>query len=205
MFRKRPTIALMMKFIGLVALKLALYPDLADRGPTLPFLIFLFAALNLVGIQALLLGRPLGVFHCAFLVVGSFSTIALTVVSASWSAPWQYAASALGVLLPWAAGLCLAGQIQRLDETLRRRPRVIVRCIEGAVIGFAVFALGATIAAWISPEAPSPHTARWYSHLLGLVACPILGGVSVARMAWEDQAGVRNLVRRVISKLQKGG
>lgn len=183
MVRKRLTIALMMKFIGLVALNLALYLGLGDLDPTSPFLCFLFAAIDLVGVQVLFLGRLPGAFHCTFLVVGFLWSIVLTVVSISWSAPWQYAASASGVLVPLVVGLCVAGQIQRLDETLRRRPQVIVACIEGAVIGFAVFSFVASVAAWITPESPLPYTARWYAHLIGLVVCPIFGGTSLARMA----------------------
>ena len=179
MVRKRLTIALMMKVIGLVALNMALYPGLVHLSPPSPILCFLIAAIDLVGVQALLLSRPPGAFHCAFLVVGILWSIVLTVVSVSWSAPWQYAASASGVLVPWMVGLYVTGQIQRLDETLRRRPHVIVACIEGAVIGFAVFSLVATVAAWITPESPLPHTARWYAHLIGLVVCPIFGGTSV--------------------------
>ena len=205
MVRKRLTIALMMKFIGLVALNMALYRCLVDLGPTSPVLCFLIAAIDLAGVQALLLSRPPGAFHCTFVVVGILWSIVLTVVSVSWSAPWQYAASASGVVVPWVVGLYVAGQIQRLDETLRRRPRVIVACIEGAVIGFAVFSLVATVAAWITPEAPLPYTARWYAHLLGLVVCPIFGGSSVARMAQAAQGGARSGVRRAITTLHQGG
>ena len=50
------------------------------------------------------------------------------------------------------------------------------------MIGFAFFALGATLAAWVVPEAPSPHTARWYAHIVGAITCPIVGGLSLVRV-----------------------
>jgi hypothetical protein len=190
----------MMKFIGLVALNLALCRGITDRGPTIPFVSFLFASTNLLGIQALLLGRPLGAFHYAFLVIGIFSSIIFTLVSASWTPQWQAAASAFGVLIPLAVSLYVAGQMQSLDETLHRRPRVIVAWIYGAVIGFGVFALGATVAAWITPNAPTPHTARWYAHFVGLVGCPVWGGALVARPVRMKQGPERIAIRRAISR-----
>jgi hypothetical protein len=204
MVRKRLTIALMMKFIGLVALNMALYPGLVALGPASPVLCFLFVAINLVGVQALLLGRRPEAFHFTFLLVGILWSILLTVVSVGWSAPWQYAASASGILVPWVIGLFVAGRIQRLDETLLRRPHVIVAYIEGAVIGFAGFSLAAIVAAWMTPEAPLAHTARWYAHLIGLVVCPILGGASVARMAQAAKGRARLGEPRAISTTQQG-
>ena len=60
---QRVTIALMMKFTALVALNLALLLPVADRAPESPVICFMFAALNLVIIQAVLLDRPLQTFH----------------------------------------------------------------------------------------------------------------------------------------------
>lgn len=195
----------MMKFIRLIALNLALFPTIADRVPWLPVLSFLFVALNLVGIQAFLISRPLGTFHCAFLAVGTVSSTVLTIISASWSEPWKVAASASGVLLAGVGGLHAARHVRPLDETSGRRARAILAFFHGAVIGFAIFAAGATAAAWVIPESPSPHTARWYVHLLGLIACPVLCGMCVLHVRRNGQKAVRIGVPRGLREYATGG
>ena len=62
------------------------------------------------------------------------------------------------------------------------RDRTVPVFLQGMVIGFAFFALGATLAAGVVPEAPSPHTTRWYAHIVGAITCPIVGGLSLVHV-----------------------
>jgi hypothetical protein len=176
------TIALIMKFTALVALNLALFPPrVADRALESPVFCFMLAALNVVVIQAVVLGRPLRTFHHTFLVVGILSSIALTVISYPWAGPWKGVASASGILMAWTVGLREARLVRQRGGVASSRVRTVPLFVQGMLIGFALFALGATFAAWLV-QAPSPHTARWYAHIVGAIICPILGGLSVLRL-----------------------
>src|SRR4051794_28152590 len=108
------TLASMMKFTAIVAVDLALWPGVADLAPESPLVAFIFASLNVVIIQSALLGRPLRTFHHTFLVSGTVSSIAFTVLTlGSAPGPWKAAASAMGVIVAWAVGLLAARDVRR--------------------------------------------------------------------------------------------
>jgi hypothetical protein len=178
----RMTIALMMKWTALVALNLAILRSVvSDRAAESPVFAFMIAAINVVVIQSVLLGRPLRTFHYTFLTVGAVSSIASTVLAADWPFNGKAVAICSGLLLAWAAGLGAATLAERRDAVAGWSVSPIARFLQGMVIGFAAFALGATLAAWAVPEAPSAYSARWYAHIIGALACPIVGGVLVLR------------------------
>jgi hypothetical protein len=179
---QRVTIALMMKFTALVALNLALLLPVADRARESPVICFMLAALNLVVIQAVLLGRPLQTSHHTFLAVGTISSIALTALSVPWTGPWKTVASVSGILIAWVVSLRAARRVRQRVGLSSSRDRTVPLFLQGMVIGFAFFALGATLAAGVVPEAPSPQTARWYAHIVGAITCPIVGGLSLVRV-----------------------
>jgi hypothetical protein len=192
MAAQRVTIALIMKFTAQVALNLALLPPVADRAPESPVICFMLVALNLVAIQAVLLGRPLRTFHHTFLAVGTVSSIALTVLSYAWTSPWKAVASVSAILMAWAVGLRAARRVRQRGGQSDSLVRIAPVFLQGMVIGFAFFALGATLNAWVVPEAPSPHTVRWYARIVGAITCPILGGLSVLIVCRTSQRGVDN-------------
>ena len=178
---QRVTIALMMKFTALVALNLALLLPVADRAPESPVICFMLAALNLVVIQAVLLGRPLQTFHHTFLAVGTVSSIALTALC-----PLDRAVEGRSECLgdsDRVGGQSAGGDTRAPTGGLSSsRDQTVPVFLQGMVIGFAFFALGATLAAAVVPEAPSPQTARWYAHIVGAITCPIVGGLSLVRV-----------------------
>ena len=175
----RVTIALMMKFTALVAMNLALFLPVADRALESPVICFMLAALNLVVIQAVLLGRPLQTFHHTFLAVGTVSSVALTALFVPWTGPWMAIASVSAILIAWVVSLRAARRVRQRVELSSSRVRTVLAFLQGMVIGFAFFALVATLAAMVVPEAPSPHTVRWYAHIVGAITCPIVGGLSL--------------------------
>jgi hypothetical protein len=175
------TIALMMKWTALIALNLAILRSVSDRAAESPVFAFMIAAINVVVIQSVLLGRPLRTFHYTFLAIGTISSSAFTVLTAHWPTKGKAVATCSALLLAWAAGLGAATLARRRDGVTGWWVRPVARFLQGMVIGFAVFALGATLAAWAVPEAPSAFTARWYAHIIGAFACPIVGGVLVLR------------------------
>lgn len=75
----RVSLALIMRLTVLVALNLALLRDLAWML-RVPVFFFIVAAINVVLVQAVVLGRPLGVFHAAFLILGTVFAIVSNVL-----------------------------------------------------------------------------------------------------------------------------
>src|SRR5690349_16445659 len=69
-------LSLLMKLVALIALDLAFLRVQLSRLQFPPFL-FALAALDVVTIQYFILGRRLGPFHHAFLIIGLVATLAL--------------------------------------------------------------------------------------------------------------------------------
>src|SRR5262249_40624160 len=84
-----------------------------------------------------------------------------------------------GILIAWVVSLRAARRVRQRVALSSSRDRTVQVFFQGMVIGFAFFAQGATLAAAVVPEAPSPHTARWYAHIVGAITCPIVGGLSL--------------------------
>src|SRR5262245_599944 len=133
---QRVTIALMMKFTALVALNLALLLPVTDRALESPVICFMLAALNLVVIQAVLLGRPLQTFHHTFLAVGTFSSIALTALAVPWTGPLTAVASVSGILIAWVVSLRAARRVRQRVALSSSRDRIVPVFLQGMVIGF---------------------------------------------------------------------
>jgi hypothetical protein len=177
----RVSLALAMKLTALAALNLALVREVAGILE-IPFVLFLFAALDLVIVQGVFLGRPLRTFHFTFLSVGLASSIAMTLISlapemgSGWVlmamfrrfrealgddgiilaravlTTWKLGAGALGLLVAWAVGRWAARRGHRRGHRAGGLARSVAAFFQGAVIGFGFFSVGARVLYSIRPD-----------------------------------------------------
>jgi hypothetical protein len=209
MSERNVSIALLMKLTALAAVNLGLFV-FADMRPMVSPLetapgFFIVAALNLVIVQSVILGRPLGAFHFTFLVVGTlasivvtFLTIGLTRGRSEWSLgileslnashllgeylPFadRLLTSALGVLAAWGAAEFVAGRARQRRNRPGPWARWVAAVFQGAVIGLGVLTLGPAVRYGLfDPASRGAGSAEQYAIWFLLAACPILGGVFV--------------------------
>jgi hypothetical protein len=198
---KSISIAFLMRLTALVALNLALLSNVPLLFVTSPVVFALLVSLNLVLIQAVLLNRPLQSFHDTFLVVFAVSSVAFTIVFLPWLHRSRYVVVVVDVsslLVACAIAQWRASSVRQQGGRTDDRSQAVSIFFQGAVIGFAVFGLGTTLAAWVVDEAPLPYTTRWFLHTIGLVVCPIVGGLSTL-YATRSRPHERGGIERTLS------
>jgi hypothetical protein len=184
-----------MKLIALIALDLAFLRVQPSRLLQSPPFLFALVALDVVTIQFFILGRRLGPFHHAFLIIGLVASLALStffhdgvfhrITGTPTNRPSpgsliadRYITSTLGLLLAWSAGLRAA---HRPPGSLSWS---IASFLQGAVIGFGVFT-GVFTAILVTflyyGQAAARLTPGQFAWLLGFgsALCPLLGGAVV--------------------------
>ena len=192
MSKQGVSLSLLMKLVALIALDLAFLRVQPSRIQTSLFL-FALVTLDLVIIQTFILGRRLGPFHYAFLIVGLVASLMLhtffdnglfhgiTGTPTSRQSPGSLAiadqcvTNTLGLLLAWATGLWVARQP---PSRLHWR---ITSFFQGALIGLGVFTV-ILVTFNYSGQAPVRFTPGQFACLLGLglAICPLLGGTALS-------------------------
>jgi uncharacterized membrane protein HdeD (DUF308 family) len=209
MSERNVSIALLMKLTALAAVNLALFM-FADLRPMVSPLetppgLFIVAALNLVIVQSVILGRPLRAFHFTFLVVGAIASVGLPIFMFRYGArrpEWSLGileslngsqlfgahlleadrllTSAMCLLVAWVAAKSLAWRVQRSRNPPGRWAQGVAAFFQGVLIGLGVLLLVLTILhSLFYAEVPAPHTAGWYAHWALVGLSPIVGGAVV--------------------------
>jgi hypothetical protein len=199
------SLSLLMKLVALIALDLAFLRVQPFRLQSSLFL-FALVTLDLVIIQTIILGRRLGPFHYAFLIVGLVASLMLhaffdnglfhsiTGTPTSRQSPGplaiadQCVTNTLGLLQAWATGLWMA---RRPPSRLRWR---ITSFFQGALIGLGIFTV-ILVTFNYSGQAPALFTPGQFACLLGLglAICPLLGGTAVSLLRGQrDLEGSAN-------------
>ena len=91
----------------------------------------------------------------------------------------------LGLVPAWAAAVLASWSMRRRFRLTSEWSRIVAAFLKGALIGFGIFCLGATLAySFFGPWNLDPQTAiaAWYVQLVCLVTCPLLGGMAVATL-----------------------
>jgi hypothetical protein len=83
--------------------------------------------------------------------------------------------STLGLLVAWGAGLWVARRQPRLSG----RGRCVASFFQGTLIGLGAFMAISFTLNFLGAVPPAPHTPGQNARLLGLVICPLFGGLAV--------------------------
>lgn len=214
---KPSSLSAWMKLVALMALDLALFQGVY-RILLVPFVAFLLVALNVVVIRTALRGRGPGAFDAGFLVVGGAYFVAATALmwprpgrpfgslgilqgginlyrkvsgdlrifrfnnTAFFGMAEHIATTCLGLAMATVAGLLVAGFVRRWPG---RGVAMLAGVLQGAILGLGGFTLAVFLLAWLAPSTPARAPGGW----VGLVACPIVGGLAGALAARRRTEG----------------
>ncbi len=202
MVRSSLTIAQVMTLTALVAVDLAMIPF--DMWYLLVFPVFLawFVSLNVVIVQAFVLGRPLGPFHYTFIVAGTVASIVITGVLGWFDGNdrvelWL-GACVLTLLLAWGSGRLASRRAARRHRQVDVRDHAKAALLaKGGLIGFGLFVLGTTLLFSTGLGPDDWHPGRWAAYYAGLLASPVLGAMALSGSqyaggcAHPDRTGAR--------------
>jgi hypothetical protein len=89
----------------------------------------------------------------------------------------------LGLLPAWAAAVLTSWWMRRRCRRKGEWRQSVAAYLQGTLIGFGLLCVGVTLVYLLAPSwIHDPPTALWYIYWMGLVSCPLLGGLAVVTL-----------------------